>query len=54
MNLDVEVELVLRSDEIPVPEQIYIQGAASPFARNQLSTFISDNIGIPEERQIWS
>ena len=54
LNLDVEVELVLGSDEIPVPEQIYIQGAVSPFARNQLSTFISDNIGIPEERQIWS
>ena len=54
LNLDVEVELVLGSDEIPVPEQIYIQGAVSPFARNQLSTFISDNIGIPEDRQIWS
>ncbi len=49
VTLDVEVEL-----ENQIPVFVHLQGAASPFARAQLSAWISENIGIPTEGQQWT
>ena len=37
-----------------LPQQIVIAGSASPMAKRQISTVISEDLGIPEEAQIWT
>lgn len=48
-----EVDVVLSSDSIPTPHDVYLKGNISPSAKNALQQWIHDNIGIPKERQIW-
>jgi len=50
LKLDVEVEL---GDCEPVPASVRITGPASPYARTQLQKRITDELGIPKERQQW-
>ena len=50
---DIRVEVTLNDEEIPVPEQVTIQGACSPDVRSQLEQFIASQLGIPKEHQIW-
>lgn len=50
LKLDVEVEL---GDCEPVPASVRITGPASPYARTQLQKTITDELGIPKERQQW-
>ena len=46
----VQVEL----DAELLPCGVRLQGAASPYARSQLSGQIETELGIPKERQVWS
>jgi len=54
LNLDLTAQVVCSDDAIPIPESVYITGAAAPFAKTQLSAYIAAHLGIPEERQIWN
>ena len=53
LHLNVDVEIILSNDDIPIPKQVYLRGTAGPFAKQQLTSYIADNIGIQEENQIW-
>ena len=46
LGLQLEAELL--------PCGVRLQGAASPYARSQLSGQIETELGIPKERQVWS
>ena len=50
LQLEVQVEL----DAELLPCGVRLQGAASPYARSQLSGQIETELGIPKERQVWS
>lgn len=50
LGADLEVE-VLAKDLIPY--SVSISGPVSPFAKSQLSHYISENLGIPLEEQNW-
>ena len=54
LNLDLSAEIKFSNDGIPIPEKIYLFGSAGPFAKEQMTIFIAENLGISEACQIWS
>ena len=54
LKLDVQVEVTLTDEDPPLPCAVTINGSASPYAKNTLIRCIANDLGIPEEGQIWS
>ena len=53
LDADVRVEVSL-SETVPrVPDSIVIYGDVSPYTKTVLKRMIADELGIPEESQIW-
>ncbi len=50
MGLALSVEVTLTDG---VPTQAVLSGAVSPYERKQLTQYIADELGIPEENQQW-
>lgn len=48
-----EVQVTLSDGEISIPESVCLNGAVSPYAKSNLKNLISNELGIPEERQLW-
>lgn len=53
MELDIEVEVTLSSADPPLPCGVTVKGAVSPYAKEVLSQYIANDLGIPEEDQLW-
>lgn len=53
MGVDISVEVKLSESEPPKPDQVIITGIVSPYKKNVLSQYISDNLGISREKQKW-
>jgi len=53
MGAHVSVDVVLSDSELPVPAQITLCGAVSPYIRQQLVDCIQNELGIAEDEQIW-
>ena len=53
MGLKVEVMVQVSNDKVPVPHSVTIKGNISPYNKKKLSSFISNNLGITEEHQLW-
>lgn len=53
MDIDISVEVKLSESEPPIPDQVIITGIVSPYKKNVLSQYISDNLGISREKQKW-
>ena len=53
MGVDISVEVKLSESEPPKPDQAIITGIVSPYKKNVLSQYISDNLGISREKQKW-
>ena len=54
LNCELTVEVILSDDEIPIPKQVRLAGEVSPFARQALTNFMTENLGINREDQIWT
>lgn len=53
LGADIAVEVTLSADDWPIPSGIIIKGAVSPYVKKVLTQYIEEQIGIPEEAQIW-
>ena len=53
LQLDVDVEVHLTEALPPAPNSITIEGDVSPYNKKIFQTFLSDEIGISKEQQIW-
>ena len=53
LELQLQVEVVLSEDDIPVPAMVRINGKASPYARARLQQIIQEDLQIDKEHQIW-
>lgn len=53
LSLEIEMEITLSESYPYTPCKICIWGNTSPYARNQLSNYLNDEIGIPKEAQTW-
>lgn len=54
LNLKLEVDVTMSSDDFPVPMKVLLSGKASPYAKAQLQTVIARDLGINKENQIWT
>ncbi len=53
LSLEIDIQIAL-SDTYPYePIKIYIWGNASPYAKEQLSIYLKEEIGIAKEAQMW-
>ena len=53
LGLTVAVQVQLSDDDNSLPKSITINGAASPYAKSVLSAYITETLGIPEDKQQW-
>ena len=53
IGLDILVSVQLSDQDMPLPEEIEITGSASPYKKEQLNNYISQDIGIAKENIIW-
>lgn len=49
-NITAQVQL---SEESSIPWSVKLSGEISPYGKQLLTQYISQDLGIPEERQIW-
>lgn len=52
-NAQLEVDVTLSQDEMPVPAAVRLQGSVSPYTRNAIQQWLQDEMGIPKENQVW-
>ncbi len=52
MGLSISVEVSL--DDALLPNMVIIKGEASPYAKSKLADHITENLGIPEEKLLWT
>ena len=53
LGTDMDVEVKITESNPPVPYQVVMCGSISPFHKRSLMAYISENLGIPQESQIW-
>lgn len=53
LGLEIQVNVSLSEDPLPVPTAVVLTGTASPYAKQRLTQYISENLGIGEEHQQW-
>jgi len=51
---DIKAEITFCQDNLYIPESVTIFGSISPLAKKQLSSVIINELGIPEEFQVWT
>ena len=54
LELNIEVEVRLSSTNPLTPETVYLKGSISPYAKECLRQYISNDLGIPGENLIWT
>ena len=54
MGTQLTITVSLSADNPPLPISIKIKGDASPYTKMKLKQIIENDIGIPEDRQIWT
>ena len=53
-DLQLDVQVALTDDVIPVPESVQLTGSVSPYVKSRLQILISNDLGIPKEQQLWT
>ncbi len=53
LGAQITVEVHLSDDSIPYPNAAVITGSVSPYDKAALVSYISTNLNIPEDSQIW-
>ncbi len=53
LRLDVAIEVSFPDTSELSPDEITILGNVSPYGKKTLQTFLTEEIGIPEDKQIW-
>ena len=53
LGMSIEVEVELSDSVIQLPNQVRITGEVSPYNKQRLQQIIENDLGIPEENQLW-
>ena len=54
LNMDITAHVEFTDAATPTPYKIYLEGAASPYAKDVLVEYITEHLGITEEYQVWN
>jgi len=50
---DLEVDVTVSREDVPVPESVRVRGTVSPHTKLRLQQMIEQDLGIPKEKQLW-
>lgn len=53
LELNLEVEVTLSEDDIPLPAAVRLSGKSSHYAKLRLQSMITQELGIEKEKQVW-
>lgn len=53
LQTELDVSVTLSEGDLALPESVKLTGKISPYARTRLQHIITEDLGIPKERQIW-
>lgn len=53
MNANISVEFVMSSENCLLPESVKLSGSIAPFTKQRIEQFITSDLGIPKENQMW-
>lgn len=53
MGLNIKAEVMLAEGGDRTPCCVWIEGSVAPYAKMQLQTWLKEELGIPEENQVW-
>lgn len=53
MGAVITVDVNLRDGMPPVPSEVTVRGAVSPYVKKQLMSCLQEDLGINEDQQIW-
>ncbi len=53
LGADVQVDVILSEESVQRPCTVVVTGNLSPYAKQKLMTIIVQDLGIPEENQVW-
>ncbi len=53
LHADLKVQVEVSDREMPVPVRVKLEGEISPYAKQQLQSIITQQLGIAKEDQIW-
>lgn len=54
LDIEVEVEVNLGDEYLPLPNAVTLTGSVSPYSKDVLSGYIANELGIPREDQVWN
>lgn len=54
LGADIHVSVTCDTSDVPIPISVELSGNASPYARSRLRQILQSDIGIPEDKQIWT
>lgn len=54
LQCDISVDISLTEGEYPIPNRVQLFGTVSPYAKEVLSSYIEDTLGIARENQKWN
>ncbi len=54
LDVELQAEVTVSGDEIPVPTAVRLKGDVSPSARTTLADMIARELDIPKEEQTWN
>lgn len=54
LDVELEVDVTVSDDKMPVPSAVLLRGKVSPYAKARLQSIIVQNLGIDKEKQIWT
>ena len=54
LGCQLEVEVILSTDDLPVPKRVVLSGSVSPYAKQVISQLLTEDLEIAQEEQIWT
>lgn len=54
LGLELQVSVTMNADSPPMPCSVSIQGNAAPYAKERLTQYLTEEMGIPEACQTWN
>lgn len=54
LGADIRVSVTCDTSDVPIPISVELSGDVSPYARSKLQQILSSDVGIPEDKQIWT
>ena len=53
LGIEIAADVTVAGTDPPIPDAVSLKGEASPYGKKRLQQVIAQDLGIPEEKQLW-